>query len=154
VEEKVTNYRWRILFAGRESAAKPSNKSSNRRDSYCPLLWNGIPADATKGQTLMSGTIINLIIQIVGGIIGGNGIGAALKDINLGTLGNTIAGGVGGAAGGTILSSLIPALAGAAGGGVDIGSMLGQLAGGGASGAALTAIVGVIKNMMAGQSAR
>ena len=37
----------------------------------------------------MSETLINIIIQIVAGAIGGNGAGAALKDLNLGTLGNT-----------------------------------------------------------------
>ena len=48
----------------------------------------------------MSGTIINLIIQLIGGAIGGNGIGAAMKNVNLGPAGNTIAGALGGAAGG------------------------------------------------------
>jgi hypothetical protein len=61
----------------------------------------------------MSGTLINLIVQIIAGAIGGNGAGAALKDLNLGTLGNTIAGAIGGGAGGQLLSALIPALAGA-----------------------------------------
>lgn len=46
----------------------------------------------------MSATIINLIIQIIAGAVGGNAsVGAASKDINRGTLGNTIAGAVGGA---------------------------------------------------------
>jgi hypothetical protein len=101
----------------------------------------------------MSGTLVNLIIQIVAGALAGNGIGAAMKDVNLGTLGNTIAGGVGGVAGGTILQSLIPALAGAAGGGLDVSSLIGQVAGGGASGAIVTVVVGLIKNMMSGQRA-
>ena len=44
----------------------------------------------------MSGTIINLIIQLIAGAIGGNAVGAAAKNVNLGTAGNTIAGAVGG----------------------------------------------------------
>jgi hypothetical protein len=40
----------------------------------------------------MSGMLISLIIQIVAGAIGGNATGAALKDMSLGTTGNTIAG--------------------------------------------------------------
>jgi hypothetical protein len=36
-------------------------------------------------------TIINLIIQLIAGVVGGNAAGAALKDYNLGNLGNTIA---------------------------------------------------------------
>jgi len=50
----------------------------------------------------MSATIINLIIQLIAGAIGGNAVGAASKDVNLGTLGNTIAGAVGGVGGGQL----------------------------------------------------
>jgi uncharacterized membrane protein YeaQ/YmgE (transglycosylase-associated protein family) len=46
----------------------------------------------------MSATIINLIIQLIAGAVGGNAVGAASKDISLGTLGNTIAGAVGASA--------------------------------------------------------
>ena len=48
----------------------------------------------------MSATIINLIIQLIAGAVGGNAAGAALKDLDLGKLGNTIAGALGGAGGG------------------------------------------------------
>ena len=61
----------------------------------------------------MSGTIINLIIQLIAGAIGGNAVGAAAKNVNLGTAGNTVAGAVGGVAGGSLLTSLIPMLQGA-----------------------------------------
>jgi len=55
-------------------------------------------------------TIINLIIQLIAGVVGGNAAGAALKDYNLGNLGNTIAGAIGGVGGGQILQALIPAI--------------------------------------------
>jgi hypothetical protein len=97
----------------------------------------------------MSGTVINLIIQLVAGVIGGNGAGSALKDYSLGGLGNTIVGAIGGVGGGQVLQSLIPMLVGTTGGGFDVGAIVGQLVGGGASGAILTLIVGVVKNMMA-----
>jgi hypothetical protein len=58
-------------------------------------------------------------------------------------LGNTIAGAIGGGAGGQALQALIPALALAAGN-IDIGSLISQV------GAILTAIVGVVKNRTAG----
>ena len=45
-------------------------------------------------------TIVNLIIQLISGVVGGNAAGAALKDYNLGNLGNTIAGAIGGVGGG------------------------------------------------------
>ena len=71
----------------------------------------------------MSATLINLIIQIVAGALGGNAAGAASKDVSLGTAGNTIAGAIGGGVGGQILTALVPMLSGAAGG-VDVGALL------------------------------
>ena len=96
----------------------------------------------------MSGTLINLIIQIVAGALGGNAAGAALKDMSLGTAGNTIAGAIGGGVGGQILTALLPMLSNAAGS-VDVGTLLGQAVGGGVAGAVVTAVVGLIKNKMA-----
>jgi len=40
----------------------------------------------------MSATLINLIIQLIAGAVGGNAAGATMKNLDLGTLGNTIAG--------------------------------------------------------------
>jgi len=37
----------------------------------------------------MSGTIINIIIELIAGPIGGNAAGVAAKDVSLGTAGNT-----------------------------------------------------------------
>jgi len=102
----------------------------------------------------MSSTLINLIIQLITGVVGGNAAGTALKDYNLGSIGNTIAGAIGGVGGGQLLQSVIPAIAGAAGGGLDLGSIIGQIVGGGAGGAILTIIAGLVKNMMASQQAR
>jgi uncharacterized membrane protein YeaQ/YmgE (transglycosylase-associated protein family) len=99
-------------------------------------------------------TIVNLIIQLIAGAVGGNAAGAALKDYNLGNLGNTIAGAIGGVGGGQLLQVLIPAIANSAGGGVDPGAIVGQLVGGGVGGAILTVIAGLVKNMTASQQAR
>jgi hypothetical protein len=97
----------------------------------------------------MSATLVNLVIQIVAGALCGNGAGAALKDMSLGPLGNTIVGALGGLGGGQLLSALIPAIAGATGG-TDVGALVGEAVSGGVGGAILTAIVGFIKNKMAG----
>ena len=86
----------------------------------------------------MSATVINLIIQIIAGALGGNAAGATMKNIDLGTLGNTIAGAVGGAGGGTLLTALLPMLQSAAGN-VDIGTVVGQAVGGGVTGWVRTA---------------
>jgi hypothetical protein len=101
-------------------------------------------------ETIMSSTLINLIIQLIAGAIGGNATGATMKNLDLGTLGNTIAGALGGAGGGTLLTALLPMLQGAAGGNVDIAALAGQAVGGGVAGAIVTAIVGMIKNSAAG----
>ena len=89
----------------------------------------------------------NLIIQLIAGAVGGNIAGAAMKDRSLGTLGNSLAGIVGGGIGGQILAAIVPALAG--GGGMDIGSIIGNIAGGGVGGGILMIIVGMIKKAMA-----
>jgi len=95
----------------------------------------------------MSATIINLIIQLIAGAVGGNAVGAASKDVNLGGLGNTIAGAIGGVGGGQLLTALIPMMAGV-GNNVDIGALVGQAVGGGVAGAIVAAVVGLIKNKM------
>jgi uncharacterized membrane protein YeaQ/YmgE (transglycosylase-associated protein family) len=92
----------------------------------------------------MSGTLINLIIQIIAGVVGGHAAGAMLKNYNLGVIGNTIAGAIGGAVGGQLLQQLMPALASAASN-VDIGALIGQVVGGGVGGAILTVLAGVTK---------
>lgn len=98
----------------------------------------------------MDPALVNLVVQLISGAVGGNLAGAASKNIDLGTLWNSVAGIVGGGIGGQILSAVLGAgAAGAAGGGLDIGSIIQQVAGGGVGGAVLLAIVGIIKNAMA-----
>jgi len=88
-----------------------------------------------------------LIIQLVSGAVGGNVAGAAMKEKSLGTVGNSIAGIIGGGVGGQLLGMIMPALAG--GGGLDIGSIIGNIAGGGVGGGVLMVIVGMVKKAMA-----
>jgi uncharacterized membrane protein YeaQ/YmgE (transglycosylase-associated protein family) len=98
----------------------------------------------------MSATVINLIIQLISGAVGGNAAGKINKGFDIGTLGNTIAGAAGGVGGGYLLSTLLPNLIQAAeGGGLDIGAIASQAVGGGVAGLVLTAIIGFIKNKAA-----
>jgi len=96
--------------------------------------------------------LTQLIIQLVIGAIGGNAAGAVMKDKSLGTLGNTIAGVIGGGIGGQLLNAVlgggapVAGDAAAAASGMDIGALIQQIAGGGIGGAVLMAIVGMIKN--------
>ncbi len=90
--------------------------------------------------------ILPLLIQLVSGAIGGNAAGSALKNLSLGTLGNSLVGILGGGLGGTILQSLLGM--GGESAGMDIGRIVSNIAGGGVGGGVLLAIIGVIKKML------
>jgi hypothetical protein len=98
---------------------------------------------------------INLIVSLISGIIGGNIVGAAMPEKNLGGVVNSLSGLVGGGIGGYILKALGVAAAATAATQtgaapapehVDIASILANIGGGGAGGAILTAIIAMIKN--------
>ncbi len=99
----------------------------------------------------MSSGLVGLIISLVSGAAGGNIAGALLKNLSLGTVGNSIVGVLGGGLGGQLLGMLgggaVASTAAAAGGG-DIGSIVGSLASGGVGGGALMAVVGMVKSAM------
>jgi uncharacterized membrane protein YeaQ/YmgE (transglycosylase-associated protein family) len=92
--------------------------------------------------------IIALIIQLICGALGGNITGKLVKNIDLGTLGNSIAGIVGGGLGGQILNAL-GMFRGAQDGSLDLASIIGNIASGGVGGGVLMAIIGLIKSLMA-----
>ena len=104
----------------------------------------------------MNAYLLNLVIQLVAGAVGGNAAGALLKQFNLGPLGNSIAGIVGGGIGGQILNVLVggTATAGSSSGALEIGSILTQIVGGGVGGGALMVIIGLIRQAMGGQGGR
>jgi hypothetical protein len=116
----------------------------------------GSPKRAQTEETEMWGGIIGLIIQLISGAVGGNIAGTAMKQYNLGTIGNSIAGLIGGGVGAQIIGALIGGGTGAdlgGAGGLDIGSIIGQIASGGVGGGILMVIVGLIKQAMGGQKA-
>ncbi|WP_041777978.1 hypothetical protein [Beijerinckia indica] len=91
-----------------------------------------------------------ILINLVSGALGGNAIGKSSPTFDLGTIGNTIAGLVGGGVLGQIITALLPAVASATqAGDLSIGGIVTQLIAGGAGGAILTAIAGLIKNKVA-----
>lgn len=87
-----------------------------------------------------------LIIQAISGAAGGNLFGSLVKNLSLGTLGNSAAGIIGGGLGGQLLGML--GAAPAATGGLDIASILTSVAGGGVGGGVLMAIVGLVKKLL------
>jgi uncharacterized membrane protein YeaQ/YmgE (transglycosylase-associated protein family) len=91
--------------------------------------------------------IIALVIDLVCGAVGGNLAGSLLKNFNLGPVGNSIAGIVGGVTGGELLQHLTGVAANT--GGLDLGSIVSGIVGGGVGGGIVLVIVGWIKNMKA-----
>jgi len=94
----------------------------------------------------MDAGVIVLLIQVIAGFIGGTVIGSRIENVNLGGLGNAIAGAAGGIGGGRILSALVPELSGTES--MDLGAIIGQVVGSGAGGAVLTIAAGLIKNAL------
>jgi hypothetical protein len=92
--------------------------------------------------------VITLLIQLVSGALGGNIAGGLLKNLSLGTLGNTIAGIVGGGLGGQILGTALN-LPTVGGGPLDLPAILTQVASGGVGGGVLMAIIGILRGVIA-----
>lgn len=91
-----------------------------------------------------------ILINLVAGALGGNAAGKASPTFDLGAMGNTIAGLVGGGVLGQIVTMVWPAVAASIQSGkFDVGSIIAQVVGGGAGGAILTAIIGAMKNRSA-----
>jgi uncharacterized membrane protein YeaQ/YmgE (transglycosylase-associated protein family) len=89
----------------------------------------------------MEGQIASWAISLITGAVGGNIAGTLFKNLSLGTIGNTIAGVVGGGAGGQILSAVL--------GSGAFGSLVGNIAGSGVGSFVAMVIVGLIKNAIA-----
>ena len=91
-----------------------------------------------------------ILIHLVAGALGGVGAGKSSPTFDLGTLGNTISGLVGGGVLGQIATLLLPTITAAAqSGNLSVGGIVSQAIAGGAGGAILTAIIGAIKNKAA-----
>jgi len=88
--------------------------------------------------------LVTLLISVISGAVGGNIAGAAMQDKSLGTLGNSIAGVLGGGVGAALLKAF--GVFAQSSGTLDIGSILGSVASGGA---VLLIIVSLIKGTMA-----
>jgi hypothetical protein len=84
--------------------------------------------EGTKVEALLP-----IITQVIAGVVGGQAVGAALKQAAMGQLPKILSGAIGGVAGGQILGALV--------GG---GALLGDAIGGAGGGALLTAIVGMV----------
>ena len=86
------------------------------------------------------GTLVQVIVSLISGGVGGNIAGALLKNFNLGPIGNTIVGVIGGGLGGQLLNAT---------GLLQSTGILGGVAGSVVGGGVLMTIVGLIKSAMA-----
>ena len=91
----------------------------------------------------MGSTVIQLIISLISGGVGGNIAGALLKNFSLGPLGNTIVGLIGGGLGGQLLNAT---------GMLQSTGMVGDIAGSAIGGGVLMTIIGLVKTAMAKSS--
>lgn len=89
--------------------------------------------------------LLPLIVQLVSGAVGGNVAGKLMKNLSLGTVGNSIVGILGGGIGGQLLGALG---LGTGGGELDVAGIIGSIAGGGVGGGVLLAIVGAVKKAL------
>ena len=91
--------------------------------------------------------IVQILINLIAGALGGVGAGKASPNFDLGTIGNIISGLVGGGVLGQIVTLLLPSVVAAVqSGNLSISGIVSQAVAGGAGGAILTAIIGAIKN--------
>ena len=94
--------------------------------------------------------MVQILINLIAGALGGLGAGKASQNFDLGTIGNIISGLVGGGVLGQVVTLALPSVVAAAeSGNVSVGGVISQLIAGGAGGAILTAIIGAIKNRVA-----
>ena len=85
-------------------------------------------------------TLLQIVLQIIAGAVGGNAGGAIVKGSDLGRAGNTIAGALGGVGAGQLLPIIFGGMSAA---GFDIGN----IAASGIGGLVLQVLVGVVRKM-------
>ena|SRR5215471_16317606 len=100
-------------------------------------MWGGMPG---------------LVLQLIAGAVGGSAIGAALKQYDLGTVGNLLVGMIGGGAGAQVIGALFAGgegiIVGSAG--FDLETLVAQFASGAFGGSVLAVITGLIKENTGG----
>jgi len=118
------------------------------QDSWRYVAYTSRSKASEQVGTSVAETLLNLIIRIIAGIVGGYTAGSAGgKPINLGTVPNSILGGIGGVVGGPVLTGVISMIFGSAhNASIALDE---QAVGSSVAGAILTIIIGAIKNKMA-----
>lgn len=93
--------------------------------------------------------MLETIISLASGALGGVGAGKMMPSSSLGFLGNAVAGIAGGGLGGQLMGMLMPAAEAAAGSGsMDPMALLSSVAAGGVGGGVVMTVIGFIKKAM------
>ncbi|MGI9435520.1 MAG: hypothetical protein ACR2Q4_11945 [Geminicoccaceae bacterium] len=92
--------------------------------------------------------MLEVIISLISGALGGNIAGAVLKNFSMGTALNAVVGIVGGGLGGQLLGLGTSPVMGAEGAGLDIGALISNVVGSGVGGSILMVVIGMVKNML------
>lgn len=92
--------------------------------------------------------LVSLLIQLLSGAVGGNLLGALLRNLSLGRSGNTLAGIVGGGLGGQVFDSALGTARIMASNGIDAGIIITEIVGGGIGGAVLAFAVGLLRHWL------
>ena len=90
----------------------------------------------------------SLIMNLIGGAVGGNAAGGLLKNFSLGTLWNSVVGILGGGLGGQLLGTLGASFCSETGSAIEIGNIVGNIVSSGVGGGVLLVIVGFIKKLI------
>ena len=98
--------------------------------------------------------MLELIISLLAGALGGNGAAKMFKSIDMGTLWNSVAGVLGGGVGASIIAMLVggaaPDSAMASDAALSLPGAINAVASGGVGGGVLLAIVSLVKKAMGG----
>ncbi len=95
---------------------------------------------------------ISLLMPFFSGAAGGNLVGGILKNFNLGSLGNSLAGMIGGGVGSLVIGNMLGLPMPQGGVDPDTSALLGQILGGGVGGGVLTIVIAILQKMF-GQTA-
>jgi hypothetical protein len=91
--------------------------------------------------------LIPLAVQFASGAAGGNLAGSLFRSLNLGVLGNSLAGLIGGGIGSQLVNTSLGLAATTATSGLDPGTLLAQASGGSIGGLLMTLLVGLLTKL-------
>lgn len=95
--------------------------------------------------------LTTLVVQLLSGAIGANIAGALLRGLSLGTLGNTIAGLIGGGVGGALVTTLFALPEASFAAGMEPMAIVHQAAAGAGSGLVVTIVLGILRSIFGGR---